>query len=301
MLKLRIPEGISWELLVVDNNSTDETSAVLARYADKLPLRALFEPRQGKSHACNLLVSQATGDLILWTDDDVLVAPDWIEQYVLAARQWPQATFFGGTIDPWFEAPPPKWMLNGLESPLGPLAGALALLQLGEDVRPLKGIENPYGANMALRTDVLRRNPFDVRVGPTGQQMLRGEDTRLIEKLKEQGELGIWVGPAKVRHWVPRERMTRKYIWKWYFGTGVTAIRIRGLEPGRRVFGIPPWIIRRLFGHMLAWSFGWLRLNHEGCASWRHMAIDLGLLVESRRHSQQTDGSGTAAASEVAL
>src|SRR5437763_1886582 len=106
MLLLRIPEPVTWELLVVNNNSTDETESVIARFAGKLPIRGIFEARQGQSHARNRLVAEAAGELILWTDDDVLVAPDWMEQYVEAARRWPDASHFGGTADPLFEISP---------------------------------------------------------------------------------------------------------------------------------------------------------------------------------------------------
>src|SRR4051812_37235025 len=82
MCQLRVPEGVEWELLVVNNNCTDETDAVLARYQGRLPLRRLSEPSQGHSHARNRAVRAARGELLIWTDDDVLVEPDWIAGYV---------------------------------------------------------------------------------------------------------------------------------------------------------------------------------------------------------------------------
>src|SRR5262249_21230021 len=95
--RLRVPAGVEWELVVVNNNSTDDTDAVLQRHEGRLPLRRLFEPRPGKSFAANLALAEARSDLILWTDDDVHVDPDWLAEYVAAARAWPDASFFGGT------------------------------------------------------------------------------------------------------------------------------------------------------------------------------------------------------------
>src|ERR1700738_3055719 len=75
-VRLRIPEGVSWELLVVNNNCTDDTDAVIERHAGSLPIRRLYEPTPGKSYAHNLAIAEAQGDLVLWTDDDVIVDPE---------------------------------------------------------------------------------------------------------------------------------------------------------------------------------------------------------------------------------
>ena len=85
MCSLRIPAGIRWELLVVDNNCTDETPAVIERYASRLPIRRLVEERQGTSFAKNCVLSQAEGELLVWTDDDVLVDENWLAAYLEAA------------------------------------------------------------------------------------------------------------------------------------------------------------------------------------------------------------------------
>src|SRR5262249_4948917 len=102
MRRLRVPEDLTWEVLVVNNNCTDQTDEVIARHPGHLPLRRVFEPTPGKSNACNCAVQAAAGALMLWTDDDVLVDADWMAEYVKASRQWPEAAFYGGTIEPWF-------------------------------------------------------------------------------------------------------------------------------------------------------------------------------------------------------
>jgi glycosyltransferase involved in cell wall biosynthesis len=73
MHQLRIPEGVRWELVVVNNNCTDHTDELIARHASRLPLVNLHEAQPGKGHACNLALAHASGDLVAWTDDDVLV------------------------------------------------------------------------------------------------------------------------------------------------------------------------------------------------------------------------------------
>jgi hypothetical protein len=239
---LRVPAGLTWELLVVNNNCTDHTDEVIGRLAGALPLRRLAEPTPGLSNARNRAIEAARGDLLVWTDDDVLVEPDWLAEYVAAAGRFPHAGYFGGTVDPWFAAEPPRWVVRNLEH----VGGPFALRQLGPDVRPFAGTEAPFGANMAFRTAALREHRFDPKLGRIGAGMLSGEETALIHRLRTTTGPGVWVGPARVRHYIPADRMTTGYVWKFFHGIGRTEQRLRGLEPGTPlVRGVPRWAIRR--------------------------------------------------------
>ena len=102
---LAVPAATDWEILVVNNNCTDQTDQVIQAYEDRLPVRRAFEPRPGLSHARNRAIAQATGDYILWTDDAVTVSPNWLVSYVDAFRRWPDAALFGGPIQPLLEHP----------------------------------------------------------------------------------------------------------------------------------------------------------------------------------------------------
>ena len=73
MARLSIPVGVEWELLIVNNNSTDATDEVARSFAGQLPVRLLFEAKPGKSNALNTAIRQSKGDYILWTDDDTRV------------------------------------------------------------------------------------------------------------------------------------------------------------------------------------------------------------------------------------
>src|SRR5947209_7995559 len=109
LTRVEHPAG-AWEVLVVNNDSTDDTERVLDSFADGLPLRRAFEPRAGLSHARNTAVGVATGDYIVWTDDDVLVSAGWLDAYRRAVERWPEAAVFGGPVRPRFEGTPPPWM-----------------------------------------------------------------------------------------------------------------------------------------------------------------------------------------------
>src|SRR5438876_1065934 len=151
------PAGVTWELVVVDNNCTDGTAAVVARHAAHLPVRRVVEPKQGHSNARNRGVDEARGDYLIWTDDDVLVAPDWLGAYSAAFSRRPDAGYFGGKIEPWFEAdPPPAWVTANLDL----LQGMLVIRDLGPEERPFAKDEQPFGANMAFPLAVQRRHRF---------------------------------------------------------------------------------------------------------------------------------------------
>src|ERR1700722_18947243 len=125
--RLRIPTDTSWEVLVVNNNCTDATDEVLTRHASNLPLRRLFEGQPGLSNARNCALGASDGDLVLWTDDDVLVDSGWLAAYHEAARSSPEASFFGGTVDPLFAQTPPRWIRDNLDL----LESAFALRKFG--------------------------------------------------------------------------------------------------------------------------------------------------------------------------
>ncbi len=242
MRTLKLPEQATWELLVVNNNSTDDTDAVLAAHAPHLPLVKLFEPKQGHSNARNCAIDHARSDLLIWTDDDVLVEPDWLAEYLKAATAYPEAGFFGGTVDPWFESDPPQWVARHLQA----LEGPFALRRLGPDVRPLAANEQVFGANMAFRTDLLRACRFDPALGRVGTGMLSGDETTVIARLRAQGQTGVWVGSARVWHFIPSERMTTAYVWKFFHGLGRTDQRlVRHDRTGPQLFGVPRWMVRR--------------------------------------------------------
>jgi hypothetical protein len=223
------PPGLAWEVLVVDNGCTDATDQVVAAHSAHLPVRLVREPRAGLSFARNAAVAAATGDYVLWTDDDVLVEPGWLAAYHEAAMRWPAAAFFGGAIAPHFEGEPPAWLLAALPQ----VANAYSLLDLGDEPRPCDGRWLPYGANFAVRADAQRRHAFDPALGRRRQEMLAGEEWAVLRRLVDEGESGWWVPDARVRHVIPTSRQTVRYLRAYYVGDGFSTARLRAAAPNR--------------------------------------------------------------------
>src|SRR5579864_5913338 len=95
---LKVPEGLSWELCVVDNGSSDSTPQVVREFSETLPIRYIREDVPGLSNARNRGVDEARGRYICWTDDDVEIDPEWLSAYAEAFRRHPDAAVFGGRI-----------------------------------------------------------------------------------------------------------------------------------------------------------------------------------------------------------
>lgn len=241
MGKLVIPSDVEWELLVVNNNSTDATDNVITSFSGRLPIRHLCEPKPGKSHALNLAVREARGEYILWTDDDVLVDEQWIVEYCHAFGRWPEAALFGGPIVPWFAGNPPSWLEEGL-----PRIGAVfAVRDFGDEPVPFAYFATPYGANCAVRTDEQRRYRYDVNLGPRPNSMIRGEETALIRRMLADGVKGWWVPGARVRHYIPEERQTIRYLRAFFVGSGECLAQTSPDTQSKRLFGKPRWLWRQ--------------------------------------------------------
>jgi glycosyltransferase involved in cell wall biosynthesis len=218
MRQLAIPAGVEWEVLVTNNNCTDTTDEVISRHADCLPLRRLFEPMPGKSHALNAAVATIDSELILWTDDDVLVGRDWLAAYVTAAHDWPQASYFGGPIEPWFDAAPPHWLTAAWPH----IAGAYAAREFGDEPFELDLDSLPFGANFAIRTPVQRRYLYNPRLGRRERGMLAGEESEVLLRLVADGHCGYWVPQSRVRHYIVPERLSLNYLRRYFYGLGQT-------------------------------------------------------------------------------
>ncbi len=282
MENLRIPSNVEWELLVVNNNSTDDTDAVITGHEVALPIRRLLEPKQGLSNARNCAVCAARGDLLIWTDDDVLVEPEWLAAYNEAAAKWPEAGYFGGAIEPWFECKPPEWLLENSKH----LEGMLVIRELGPDQRYLLLNEYPFGANMAFRTELLKENRFDPNLGLTGNDAIRAEEITLIRALNSRGIRGVWVPRARVKHFVIKQRLTRDYLWEFFRGIGRTAVRRDFLQDVPQVGvtwgGVPRWLFRSLAESWVQAQWKRLRSRTEWVLAYSRAAEAWGMIVEAR-------------------
>jgi glucosyl-dolichyl phosphate glucuronosyltransferase len=252
-MALQAPQRVDWELLVVNNRCTDTTDEVIAKYRAKLPIRRLYEDNAGKSHAANLAVKESAGELILWTDDDVLVGPQWLKAYVEAAHAYPQAAFFGGEVHPWFEKTPPGWIARHMHRLWCVFAQRIATPAQNA---PIQADYLPLGANMGMRKEFLGPAPFDVKLGPLSGDKFGGEETRVLEELLRRGHHGVWVKDAAIRHFIFAERLTKAYVWNWFRWHARTTMKMDCPAVADNVpmlLGVPRWVVRRYIEQRM-WS-----------------------------------------------
>ena len=238
-----VPESISWEVIVVDNNSSDNTKQVVNEARSLfsgVPLLYKFEGNQGLSHARNHGIQKASGEVLLFTDDDVCPDSDWVNQ-LLEAMKHHKCDACGGYIAPMWEAKPPKWLTERLYGLL-----AVRIDETGPKVI-MDSDELPYGANMAFRRTVFDQvGLFDTTRGRTGNILASGEDGEMFERILSAGLPVMYFPKARVKHRVEAFRMRRAYFRRWRFQNSRNIAHSRGVPGIRRFMGIPLYIFPQL-------------------------------------------------------
>jgi glycosyltransferase involved in cell wall biosynthesis len=232
---LAVPDGTLWELLVIDNGSSDNTVAVVESFRDRLPIRRLEAPTPGVSHARNLGIEEARGEYICWTDDDVLVDRDWLAAYLEAFRRHPQASYFGGRIEPLLEPPSPRLIARCKDH--WPLDASFAARDFGDEIRPLSIEENvlPFGANFAVSAEAQRALRYNEQLGPSPVHRRLGEEMDVIYRMAKNGAVGWWVPGARVHHVIGPERQSIAYLIDFYRRSGNTNAYFHDRFPGENV------------------------------------------------------------------
>jgi glycosyltransferase involved in cell wall biosynthesis len=255
-----------WEVIVVDNNSTDETQEIVAAAARTFPveLRYVFEAEQGRSAALNAGVRAARGTIIVTTDDDVRVEPDWLDRAAGALDEL-DCDYVGGKVLPIWTAPPPQW----IPTTPGKHWAVIALLDYGPVPVPFftQAHRVPLGVNMAFRRDAFERaGLWNNGVGRRKGTLLGQEVREWMRRARTAGLRGFYTPGMVVRHVIQRDRLNKKYFRRWFYWHGVSrALLYRdawidmdapedtSVDFSRvpHILGVPRFFYRTVLGH--AW------------------------------------------------
>lgn len=295
---LEVPSSIAWDVLVVDNNSSDDTRAVVEKRTRSypVPLRYLFERRQGKSNALNAGISATAARAIVFTDDDVRVPRGWLAAALAPLLEREDIDYAGGPVRPIWGGPKPAWL-----DEKGNLGGTIAVKDHGrapfvfEERR-----KTPLGVNMAVRRTLIERiGGFRPDLGRRGKSLLGQEQAEFFYRSRASGARGLYVPDMILDHHVPASRLTRSYFRRWWYWKGVSHARLHRLH-GRtelglaladvpRLLGVP----RFVYGTITASLREWLEALQEGNRVKRAerammIAYAIGYIRESRRARGKT-------------
>jgi glucosyl-dolichyl phosphate glucuronosyltransferase len=222
---------IRWKVIVVDNNSSDGTREVVTKCAATYPapLIYLFEPRQGKSHALNAGLAASDSPLIVFTDDDVQVAEQWVEASCRPMLDDPSIDYSGGPVRPIWETPCPSWF----DQQRADLWGTLAILDYGAERFVFEERRRvPLGANMAVRRSLLDRiGGFEPELGRRGKSLLGQEQAEFFCRSRAVHARGTYEPEMEVHHHVPATRLTKEYFRRWWYWKGISKAFLEQRHP----------------------------------------------------------------------
>lgn len=276
---LCVPPGLTWELVVVNNNSVDDTERVVRDYQREtsLPLLYVSEPRQGISPARNAGIIASSGDVLAFTDDDVTVHRHWLARLARTYATF-DCTGVAGRIVPVWTCAKPPWLRED-----GPQALMKAIVSFDLGDYPVRLGTPPFGANMSFRRSAFERyGLFRTDLGRTASGLAGGEDVEFGGRLLRNGEQLVYNPRVVVYHPVDHARATKRYFERWYYAYGRTSMRLLERPTARlerlRMRGR---IARSLAATLLQWTLA--RDPRERLRSRLAVCQDLGRLREALR------------------
>lgn len=260
------PAACAVDIVIIDNNSTDRTAAVVSEMAARpgYAIRYATEAQQGKSYALNRALGIARGDIIALTDDDVLPAADWLERIVETFRREPIVFLFGKVLPRWGVLPPPELLVRRARDIWGPLA----LIDYGDQptrytTAAFRNLRLPIGANLAVRREAIERvGGWRTDLGRVDNSLVCGEDRELCVRLFRAGLYeGLYDPRLTVQHYVPASRLSRRYFRRWHFWHGRTLARMvdsfyvdLNLRRVPHVARVPRFIYRAMLAEIGHWA-----------------------------------------------
>jgi glycosyltransferase involved in cell wall biosynthesis len=262
--------SFDYEILVIDNNSKDKTKEVVESYLSKFngKIRYLFEPKQGKTFALNRAIKEAKGEILAFTDDDVIIDKEWLLNIFECFKKY-DCDGIGGRILPLYLESAPKWVKDNRAL----LGGPIANYDYGKDTQIYNNNFQPFvGSNMSFKKYCFDKvGLFRTDFGPGTAYW--SDDTEFFMRVEAFSKNLYYCGKALVWHKINRKMMSYKYLAKWYIRAG----RFRAKQNTKRkdmicYFGIPRYIFGELAKSKIMLIFNLFKTG-----------INIGQIIEFRR------------------
>jgi len=269
-----------YEILVVDNNSKDKTKELVQSYVQKFNgrLRYLFEPRQGQSLALNLAIKKVKGEIIAFTDDDVILDKAWLLNLLQCFQKY-ACDGVGGRVLPLYGKNTPKWFKDNKNL----LGGPIVYHDYGEATKLNDSlIMEPFvGANMAFRRKCFNEfGLFNTKLGPGTGSL--GGDTEFFNRLTNAKKL-YYCGEALVWHPVDKERANLKYIARWCIAEGRYLATVEYKKVSNKAiyyWRIPRYLIRDVAEDFIFLLTYLLFNKRKFLKQWKTLFYTVGRIVE---------------------
>lgn len=223
-----------YEIVLVDNNSNDNTKGECQRFVADFPdvaLRYCFEEKQGLSHARNCGITNALGDILVYVDDDALVNREYLKTYADFFAHNNDAVAAGGPILPQYDGcEEPQWMSHYTRQLV------TGKLWFGNNEREFPRNAFPGGGNAAYRKSVFEKvGLFNVDLGRKGDSLIGAEEKDLFDKMTTQGMKFYYLPTAILYHLIPPKKLTQDYFDRLTYSIGVSE-RYRTLQIGKKKY-----------------------------------------------------------------
>jgi len=273
IMTMSIPDNLLWEIIIVDNNSQDNTREVVDDFRAKSGLNVVyvFEEKRGLSYARNRGIEDAKGEIIAFTDDDVVIDRNWLVNLHKAFEIYNPAVM-GGKVLIQGELPVPKWFSNAVSDPLGGFDRGDNIIIADSQYNGLIGI----GANMSFKREIFDNiGFFKTDLGRKGNKLGMGEETELYWRIKNRGGKCIYYPFATIYHCIDSKKMSKNYIRRWFFRIGEWNYFLDMLlrkDTNIKIFGIPGRRYKKAFRNLLGLFWYTLR-NSQAEAFSREVGI----------------------------
>lgn len=278
ILKQTLEIAISYEILIIDNNSIDNTRAMVESFSNDR-LKYFLETKQGKGFALNKGIEEAKGDYFIFTDDDVIVDAHWLNNLVHCFFTF-NCDAVGGRVLPQYPANTPNWIRSHSEI----LKGPIVMFDYGQEtVKYQKPMLEFLGCNFAFKKEIFQEfGVFRTDIGP-GKGII-GDDTEFISRLFKKGKNLYYCGDAVVWHPVDIKRMNLKYVAQWNVSLGRYYITSSSENlPDRSLtyyFGIPRYLLAEILQNILSVIISFSITNF--LKRWSFLFIQIGRAIEIR-------------------
>lgn len=229
-------------MLVIDNNSKDDTFNVCDKFlpVSKFKFKYIFEPKQGLSNARNRGIKESSGDILIFTDDDVSVTDCWLSEYDSIYINMSPDCVFGKIIPDW-NGRKPEWLDKSLEVVFG-------FLDYGDKCFVVENYNYEFfGANFSIRRDILLEiGGFDPKLGRTSDKLFIGEETLVFRWLMNNKKNIIYTPKSVVYHYIEEKSKTKEYLKKRHLDIASSIVSMSDHGKPRKFLGMPYFILREL-------------------------------------------------------